>query len=195
MKKRDKKCWLGNTGAAAFVCAVWVGARFARACAIRLSQLVLLLIDFSGYILLSTGASPPLPAPLIEPTPLLTSPLLLLLNPQPFGPALPFVLAWKSFGVALQREILRKMSVRRSQLFFFLGGGLWAGVYVGCLDSAASAKPLNFQIAVAKATFAPRGSSDPLLVLDFFLFCFRKNWLDLARRTSNVISWHPGSYS
>lgn len=60
----------------------------ARACAIRLSQLVLLLIDFSGYILLSTGASPPLPAPLIEPTPLLTSPLLLLLNPQPFSPEL-----------------------------------------------------------------------------------------------------------
>lgn len=75
-------------------------------CAIRLSQLVLLLIDFSGYILLSTGASPPLPAPLIEPTPLLTSPLLLLLNPQPFGPELFFVLAWKSFDVALQREML-----------------------------------------------------------------------------------------
>lgn len=56
--------------------------------AIRLSQLVLLLIDFPGYILLSTGASSLLPAPLIEPTPLLTSPPLLLLNPQPFGPEL-----------------------------------------------------------------------------------------------------------
>lgn len=106
-------------------------------CAIRLSQLVLLLIDFSGYILLSTGASPPLPAPPIELTPLLTSPLAAPFQPAAIRSRALFVLAWKSFHVASQPAILRRMSGRRLPLYLFFGFG-------PVFTFAASVKPLNF---------------------------------------------------
>lgn len=111
----------------------------ARACAIRLSQLVLLLIDFSGYILLSTGASPPLPAPLIEPTPLLTSPLLLLLNPQPFSPELSLC----SRGKVSTLHFSPRYSERcLSEDYSFFWGGFGRMFTLAALT--ASVKSLNF---------------------------------------------------
>lgn len=168
MKKQDKN--VGSATQEQRRLFAQSGLERGRACAIRLSQLVLLLYWFF-WIYLTFNWSVSSASRATDWTDASAD----FSSAAPFEPAAIrfralFVRAWKSFNTELQPEILRKMSVRKLQTFF------WA--LVQCLHWLPWLCCIRETIWLLNIffydPFQTYDSSEPLLFLCFFFFGFRK---------------------